>query len=179
MYSPGKRNQDYRGEGPRQKQLIYFAQGYYLYTERNYKMKQASNGSNVKVHYKGSFDDGTVFDSSQGCDPLEFSIGGGQVIPAFEDAVIGMNMGETKTIRITADKAYGAHNEEMVVVFTRDKLPADIQPEVGQAFRFQQCDGYSVEVKVIDVSESTVTFDANHPLAGKDLNFEIQLIEMT
>jgi len=142
-------------------------------------MKQASKGDNVKVHYKGSFDDGTLFDSSHGYEPLEFSIGEGQVIPAFEDAVIGMNLGETRSIRITADKAYGLYNEELVVVFSRDKLPADLQPEVGQAFRFQQCEGHSVEVKVTDVSESTVTFDANHPLAGKDLNFEIELIEIT
>ena len=141
-------------------------------------MKQANTGDNVKVHYKGSLDDGTVFDSSRDSDPLEFTIGGGQVIPGFEDAVIGMSPGETKTSRITSDKAYGPHNEEMVVVFDREQLPADLQPSIGQVLRFRRNDGYFIEVTVIEVSDSSVTFDRNHPLAGKDLIFEIQLLEI-
>ena len=141
-------------------------------------MNQASIGNNVKVHYKGSFDDGTVFDSSHDGDPLEFAIGGGQVIPGFEDAIIGMSLGETKTSRITSDKAYGPRLEEMVVVFGRDQLPADLQPSIGQVLRFRRNDGYFIEVSVIDISDSSVTFDGNHPLAGKDLIFEIQLIEI-
>jgi peptidylprolyl isomerase len=141
-------------------------------------MKQASIGNNVKVHYKGSLDDGTVFDSSHDGDPLEFAIGGGQVIPGFEDAIIGMSLGETKTSRITSDKAYGPHIEEMVVAFGREQLPADLQPSIGQVLRFRRNDGCFIEVTVIDVSDSSVTFDGNHPLAGKDLIFEIQLIEI-
>jgi peptidylprolyl isomerase len=141
-------------------------------------MKQASMGNNVKVHYKGSLDDGTVFDSSHDGDPLEFAIGGGQVIPGFEDAIIGMSLGETKTSRITSDKAYGPHIEEMVVAFGREQLPADLQPSIGQVLRFRRNDGCFIEVTVIDVSDSSVTFDGNHPLAGKDLIFEIQLIEI-
>ena len=135
-------------------------------------------GSNVKVHYKGTFDDGTVFDSSLDCDPLEFTIGGGQVIPGFENAVIGMSIGETKTSRITSDKAYGPHLEEMVVAFDRGQLPADLQPSIGQVLQFRRNDGYIIEVKVTNLSDTSVTFDGNHPLAGKDLIFEIQLLEI-
>jgi peptidylprolyl isomerase len=141
-------------------------------------MKQASTGDNVKVHYKGSLNDGTVFDSSHDGAPLEFTIGGGQVIPGFEDAVIGMSLGETKTSRIMSDNAYGPHLEEMVVAFDRNQLPADLQPSIGQVLRFRRNDGCFIEVTVIDVSDSSVTFDGNHPLAGKDLNFEIQLMEI-
>ena len=141
-------------------------------------MKQASMGNNVKVHYKGTFDDGTVFDSSLDCDPLEFTIGGGQVIPGFENAVIGMSIGETKTSRIASDKAYGPHLEEMVVSFDRNQLPADLQPSIGQVLRFRRNDGYIIEVTVIDLSDTNVTFDGNHRLAGKDLIFEIQLLEI-
>jgi peptidylprolyl isomerase len=141
-------------------------------------MKQASIGNNVKVHYKGSLDDGTVFDSSHDGDPLEFTIGGEQVIPGFEDAVIGMSIGEIKTSRIMSDKAYGPHLAEMVVIFNKDQLPANIQPSIGQRLRFRRNDGHFIEVTVIDVSDSNVTFDGNHPLAGKDLVFEIHLIEI-
>jgi peptidylprolyl isomerase len=141
-------------------------------------MKQVSTGDNVKVHYKGTFDDGTVFDSSLDCDPLEFTIGGCQVIPGFEEAVMGMRKGETKITRIAPDKAYGPHNEEMVVVFGRDQLPADLQPSIGQVLRFRRNDGYIIEVTVVDMSDTNVTFDGNHPLAGKELIFEIQLMEI-
>jgi len=141
-------------------------------------MKQASTGDNVKVHYKGSFDDGTVFDSSRDSDPLEFTIGGCQVIPGFEEAVVGMTKGETRTARITPDKAYGPHNKEMVVVFGRDQLPSDLQPSIGQVLRFRRNDGYIIGVTVVDMSDTNVTFDGNHPLAGKDLIFEIQLMEI-
>jgi peptidylprolyl isomerase len=139
-------------------------------------MKKAGSGDNVKVHYKGSFDDGSVFDSSLDCGPLEFKIGEGQVIPGFEDAVVGMQVGETKTSRITTDKAYGSRLEEMVVVFERDQLPDDFQPTVGQRLQFRRDDGQVIEVTVTGVSDTNVTFDGNHPLAGKDLIFEIELL---
>jgi peptidylprolyl isomerase len=141
-------------------------------------MKQANSGNNVKVHYKGLLDDGTVFDSSHDGDPLEFTIGGEQVIPGFGDAVIGMSIGDIKTTRITSDKAYGPHLEEMVVVFDRERLPANLQPSIGQVLKFRRNDGCFIEVTVIDISGSSVTFDGNHPLAGKDLIFEIQLMEI-
>ena len=142
-------------------------------------MKKAGTGDNVKVHYKGSLDDDSVFDSSLDCDPLEFKIGGGQVIPGFEDAVIGMQVGETKTSRITTDKAYGSRLEETVIVFERDQLPKDFQPNVGQLLQFRRDDGQVIEVTVTGVSDTSVTFDGNHPLAGKDLIFEIQLLGIT
>jgi peptidylprolyl isomerase len=141
-------------------------------------MKQAAIGNRVKVHYKGLLDDGTVFDSSHDCDPLEFTIGTEQVIPGFEEAVIGMSIGEVKTSRITSDQAYGPHIEEMVVGIDRNQLPADLEPSIGQRLKFQRNDGYVIEVTVIDMSDSSIIFDGNHPLAGKDLNFEIQLIEI-
>jgi peptidylprolyl isomerase len=139
-------------------------------------MKKAGSGDNVKVHYKGSFDDGSVFDSSQDCGPLEFKIGGGQVIPGFEATVVGMQVGETKTARITTDQAYGSRLEEMIVVFERDQLPKDFQPSVGQRLQFRRDDGQVIEVTVTGVSDTSVTFDGNHPLAGKDLIFEIELL---
>ena len=142
-------------------------------------MEQASAGNIVKVHYKGTFDDGTVFDSSLDCDPLEFKIGGGQVIPGFENAVTGMSVGETKIARIKSDNAYGPYIEEMVVSFDRSQLPADLQPSIGQVLRFRRNDGQTIEVTVTDLSDTSVTFDGNHPLAGKDLIFEIQLLEIS
>lgn len=141
-------------------------------------MTQAKMGSRVKVHYKGSLDDGRVFDSSLGSEPLEFIIGGGQVISGFEDAVIGMSKGEKKTTKITSDKAYGPYFQEMVVAFDRTELPKDLRPEVGQVLQFRRSDGYRIQVLVAAVSETSVTFDGNHPLAGKDLTFEIELIEI-
>jgi peptidylprolyl isomerase len=141
-------------------------------------MTHAKMGNRVKVHYKGSLDDGRVFESSLGCDPLEFTIGGGQVISGFEEAVIGMSQGDKKTTKVTADKAYGPYFQEMVVAFERTELPNNLRPEVGQVLQFRRSDGYRIQVVVAEVSETSVTFDGNHPLAGKDLTFEIELIEI-
>ena len=138
---------------------------------------QAQIGDTVKVHYTGTLDDGTVFDSSLERDPLEFTIGEGKLIPGFEEAVIGMSEGESKTVEIPADKAY-PYNEELVFVVDRDQLQPDLQPEVGQQLQFQREDGQIVIFTVIDVSELSVTLDGNHPLAGEDLTFEIQLVEI-
>ncbi|MBE9502245.1 MAG: peptidylprolyl isomerase [Dehalococcoidia bacterium] len=141
-------------------------------------MGQAEHGATVKVHYTGKLDDGTVFASSTEHEPLEFKIGESQVIPDFEQAVIGLNPGESKAIKIPADKAYGPYEEEMVVAVDRDRLPPNFQPEVGQQLQVSQADGRTITVMVTDVSESSVMLDANHPLAGKDLNFDIQLVEI-
>jgi len=138
---------------------------------------QAQPGDTVKVHYTGTLEDGTVFDSSIDREPLEFTIGEGQLIPGFEEAVVGMSQGESKTVEIPADEAYPYH-EELVFVVERDQLSPDLQPEVGQQLQFQQEDGTIVTLKVIDISELSVTLDANHPLAGKDLTFDIQLVEI-
>jgi FKBP-type peptidyl-prolyl cis-trans isomerase 2 len=141
-------------------------------------MAEAKNGDTVRIHYTGKLDDGTVFDSSDGRDPLEFTLGEGQVIPGFEEAVLGMNANDSKTMTIPSDNAYGPHREEMVVSVDRDQFPPDITPEVGQQLQMQRPDGQKMVVAVAEVSESTVTLDANHPLAGKDLTFDINLVEI-
>ena len=142
-------------------------------------MAQAKAGDTVKVHYTGKLADGTVFDTSLNEEPLQFTIGEGQVIPGFEEAVIGMSTGQTKITKIRSDKAYGSYREDMVLVVERDRLPADMQPEVGQQLEMQNPDGTSFVLTVKEVGESNVTLDANHPLAGKDLRFDIQLVEIT
>lgn len=139
-------------------------------------MAQAQSGDNVTIHYTGTLNDGTVFDSSRSRDPLQFSIGAGQVIPGFETAVIGMAPGESKTATISSDKAYGPHRQEMVMVVERHQIPADIPLDVGQQLQLQGPQGQVVPVLVTELSETEVTLDANHPLAGEDLTFEIELV---
>jgi len=139
---------------------------------------QAESGDTVRVHYNGRLEDGTEFDSSVGREPLQFTLGEGSMIPGFEKAVIGMSLGQSKTVEIPADEAYGPYREELVLVVDRGELPPDLEPEVGQQLQMQQADGRVISVTVIEVSESSVTLDANHHLAGKDLIFEIQLVEI-
>ena len=141
-------------------------------------MSQAKETDRVKVHYTGSLEDGTVFDSSKDRSPLEFTIGEGKIIKGLEEAVVGMSPGESKTAKIPAEAAYGPRREEMVVAFSRDRLPADIEPEVGQQLQLQKQTGETIPVIVSSVSEAEVVLDANHPLAGKDLMFDIQLVEV-
>jgi len=141
-------------------------------------MAKAKTGDTVKVHYTGKLDDGTIFDTSADREPLQFTIGEGQLIPDFEQAVVGMDPGESKTVQIPSDKAYGPHHEEMVMIVNRTEFPEDIEPKVDQRLQVRQEDGQSFAVTVTVVSESSVTLDANHPLAGKDLTFDIQLAEI-
>jgi peptidylprolyl isomerase len=141
-------------------------------------MAQAQQGDKVKVHYTGKFDDGTVFDSSAGQQPLEFTIGEGQVIPGFENAVIGMNPGDKKSATIPAGDAYGEYMDEMVLTVERNQLPPELQPEVGQQLQIRNPDGQAIPVIITDVTDSTITLDANHPLAGQDLTFDIELVEI-
>jgi len=141
-------------------------------------MAQAKLGDTVRVHYTGKLDDGTVFDSSANGDPLEFTIGDGNIIPGFEKAVVGMSPGDAKTEVIPAQQAYGEHREEMVVVVDRAQMPPEMQPEVGQQLEIRQPDGGTIPVVVTDISEADITLDANHPLAGEDLVFDIQLVEI-
>ena len=135
-------------------------------------------GDTVKVHYTGKLQDGSVFDSSEGREPLEFQIGESQVIPGFEDTVVEMEEGQSRTETIPTERAYGERQEERVVQVGRDQFPDDIEPEEGQQLQVQQPDGSSVPVTVTDVSGEEVTLDANHPLAGEDLTFEIELVEI-
>lgn len=142
-------------------------------------MAQAQPGDTVKVHYTGKLEDGTIFDSSAERDPLQFSIGEGRVIPGFEQAAIGMSPGDSKTVTIPAEQAYGSHRPELVMVVERQRMPADLSVEVGQQLEIRQSNGQVIPVIVTDVSESKVTLDANHPLAGQDLTFEIELVEVS
>ncbi|MBF2063132.1 MAG: peptidylprolyl isomerase [Calothrix sp. C42_A2020_038] len=139
-------------------------------------MGQAKVGDTVTVHYTGKLTDGTVFDSSNGGDPLEFTIGSGQLIPGFEEAVVGMNAGDSKTTHIPVEQAYGSYRPDMVIEVDREQMPAELEPEVGQQLQIQQPTGQVIPVVVTDVSESTITLDANHPLAGEDLVFDIELV---
>jgi peptidylprolyl isomerase len=141
-------------------------------------MVHAKPGDTVKIHYTGRLDDGTVFDSSANGEPLEFTLSGGEVIPGFDQAVVGMSPGESKTEKIAMDQAYGPYREEMVIEVNRQQLPPDLQPEVGQQLQVQQENGQLIPVLVTEVTESQVTLDANHPLAGEDLTFDIQLVEI-
>lgn len=141
-------------------------------------MTQAKQGDTVKIHYTGTLKDGTVFDSSEGRDPLAFTIGSGQVIPGFDEAVSGMKVDEKKNVTIPADKAYGARNEEMVINAPRDQVPADINPEVGQKLQMQGPDEQLIVVEITEVNEDSITLDANPPLAGKDLTFDIELVRI-
>ena len=141
-------------------------------------MAEARNGDKVKVHYTGKLEDGTVFDSSVDREPLELTLGEGMVIAGFEKAVVGMNPGESKNIRIPADKVFGQYREEMVVVVNQKEFPENIKPRVGLQLDVIREDGQTFPVTVIDVSNESVTLDANHPLAGEDLIVDIQLIEI-
>lgn len=140
-------------------------------------MNQAAKaGDTVQVHYTGKLDDGSVFDSSAGRDPLEFTVGSGQVIPGFEQAVEGMAVGQTKTVTIPAAEAYGDRVAEAVLQVPREQLPPDLEPEVGQQLVMQSRDGRQIPIVVVEVTEDSITIDANHPLAGRDLTFEIELV---
>ena len=141
-------------------------------------MAQAKNGDTVKVHYTGKLADGEIFDSSSGKDPLQFTIGTGQVIPGFEEAVVGMNPGDSKTTEIPVDKAYGPRNEEIVMQVPLDQFPAEIKPQIGQMLELGQQGGQPVIVTITSISETTATLDANPPLAGKELIFELELVEI-
>lgn len=141
-------------------------------------MSQAKNGDRVKVHYSGKLDDGTVFDTSEGREPLEFTVGENMLIPGFEEAVIGMAPGDSKETYIGADDAYGAYHDNLVVQISRDKFPDEIEPEIGLVLQVRGNDGEPVLMSVISVEDEFVTLDANHPLAGKDLNFTIRLVEI-
>lgn len=141
-------------------------------------MAQTKNGDTVRVHYTGKLDDGSVFDTSAGRAPLEFTLGEGRVIPGFEHAVLGMNQGESVTTKISAADAYGTHSAELVLVVDREQFPADTDPKVGDQFQVSQPSGRTVVVRVTAISDGKVTLDGNHPLAGQDLTFEIKLVEI-
>jgi len=141
-------------------------------------MTQAKSGDTVKVHYTGTLSDNTEFDSSQGGEPLSFTIGQNMVIPGFENGVVGMKVGESKKVMIPADQAYGPYNNELVAAVPRSQVPPELDVSVGMVLQVRSTEGGLARAIVRDVSENEITLDLNHPLAGQDLTFEIELVEI-
>jgi peptidylprolyl isomerase len=140
-------------------------------------MTGAKAGDTVRVHYTGSLNDGSIFDSSAKREPLEFTLGEGTVIPGFEQAVTGMSPGDERRVQIPAAEAYGERRAELVVQVARTQFPDEMEPEVGQQLQMTHPGGVAV-VTVLDADDESVTLDANHPLAGQDLHFELKLVEI-
>lgn len=141
-------------------------------------MATAQNGETVKVHYTGMFSDGQVFDSSINREPLEFTIGEGSVIPGFDSAVVGMKVGENKTVTIPCAEAYGERNDNAIATIDRSQLPEGLEPRIGQQLSATRPDGTGAIVTITKVEENSITVDGNHPLAGKDLTFDLNLVEI-
>lgn len=142
-------------------------------------MNQVKSGDKVKVHYHGKLRTGETFDSSEGREPLEFTVGSGQVIKGFDEGVMGMQVGDKRTVEIPVEDAYGEKSEEMVVEFPKNQFPPDLNPEVGMQLMMNNGSGQSFPVVVTEVKEESVVLDANHPLAGQDLVFDIELVEIS
>ncbi|MEJ2171874.1 MAG: FKBP-type peptidyl-prolyl cis-trans isomerase [Woeseiaceae bacterium] len=141
-------------------------------------MSQAKSGDTVRIHYTGTLDDGTQFDSSAGRDPLEFALGGGQVIPGFDSAVEGMSVGDSISVTIQPEQAYGERHEQLVQDVPKSALPDEINATVGMQLQGQSPEGQVTQFVVTAVTEESITVDANHPLAGQILNFDIELVEI-
>lgn len=141
-------------------------------------MSKAKSGDTVSVHYTGKLDDGTQFDSSAGKDPLEFALGSGQVLPAFDNAVEGMAVGDTKSFNVAVDDAYGRRHEQLIQDVPRANLPDEMEPAVGMQFQAEGQDGQPIHLTVTEVKDDAITVDGNHPLAGQPLNFDIELVDI-
>jgi peptidylprolyl isomerase len=141
-------------------------------------MAQAKIGDTVKVHYSGKLDTGVLFDSSEGSDPLQFKLGSGSLIAGFEEAVEGMNPGESKTVQIPPEKAYGKYREDLVIKIDKKDIPEGIVPAEGMTLEIGASNGVMVPVQITEIEEDTITIDANHPLSEQTLTFEIKLMEI-
>lgn len=141
-------------------------------------MQQVKSGDTVKVHYHGRLTDGTTFDSSESREPLEFEVGSGMVIAGFDNGVTGMFIGEKKTVNIPVGEAYGEKQEDMFMEFPMDRFPEDMKPEIGMTLNMSSQDGQSFPVIIREVLEGKVVLDANHPLAGEELIFDLELVEI-
>jgi peptidylprolyl isomerase len=142
-------------------------------------MQQVKKGDKVKVHYHGRLTNGETFDTSAGREPLEFEVGGGMVIKGFDDGVSGMTVGEKKTINIPVDEAYGERSEDMIIEFPKDRFPADMKIDPGMQLMMSNGSGQNIPVIVTEVKPDSVMLDANHPLAGEELIFDIELVEIS
>jgi FKBP-type peptidyl-prolyl cis-trans isomerase 2 len=140
--------------------------------------QQVKDGDKVKVHYHGKLRSGETFDSSQGREPLEFTVGGGQVIKGFDEGVKGMQVGDKKTVEIAVDDAYGQKSQEMIIEFPKNQFPEDMNPEMGMQLMMNNGSGQQFPVTIVEVKDQSVILDANHPLAGQDLVFDIELVEI-
>ncbi|HEY0273357.1 MAG TPA: FKBP-type peptidyl-prolyl cis-trans isomerase [Chitinophaga sp.] len=141
-------------------------------------MQTVKQGDTVRVHYHGRLDNGATFDSSEGRAPLEFTVGAGMVIKGFDNGVIDMKIGDKKTVHISVEEAYGPKNQEMVLDFPKSNIPPDMKPEIGMDLQMSNNEGQVFQVKVVGINEEFITLDANHPLAGEPLTFDIELVEI-
>lgn len=141
-------------------------------------MQQVKSGDKVKVHYHGKLTSGETFDSSEGRQPLEFEVGSGMVIKGFDDGVMGMQVGDKKTVNIPADQAYGEKNPEYIIEYPKAQFPADMQLELGMPLVMSNASGQQFQVKVTEIKDEVIVLDANHPLAGEELVFDIELVEI-
>lgn len=141
-------------------------------------MSKAKDGDTVKVHYTGTLENGEVFDTSKEREPLEFQLGQGQLIPGFEKAVIGMGEGDSTTVDIPSDEAYGEVRDDLIINVPKDQLPDDVEPQIGMQLQVNQQNGQPIPVRITEIKDEELILDANHPLAGKDLKFEIKLLEV-
>jgi len=141
-------------------------------------LSKVKDGDTVKVHYKGTLKDGSVFDTSENREPLEFTLGEGQLIPGFEKAVVGLTTGDTTSVDIPSGEAYGEVREDLIINVPKEQLPDEVEPQVGMQLQLNQPNGQPVPVRITEVGDAELTLDANHPLAGEDLKFDIELVEV-
>ena len=141
-------------------------------------MSEAKSGDTVHVHYTGKLEDGTIFDTSDGRDPLPVELGARQVIPGFDEAITGMAVGDKKTVTISCDEAYGQHSDDLTFLVPLENLPPGYDPKVGEVMRMETKEGQQMNVIITEVDEDQVRMDANHPLVGKDLIFDIELVKI-
>jgi peptidylprolyl isomerase len=139
-------------------------------------LSQVKKGDTVKVHYTGTLNNGEIFDTSKEREPLEFTLGKGQLIPGFEKAVLGLNIGDSTKVDIPSTEAYGEERSDLIINVPIDQLPEDVTPQIGMQLQVNQPDGQPIPVRITEIDETELTLNANHPLAGKDLTFEIELI---
>jgi FKBP-type peptidyl-prolyl cis-trans isomerase 2 len=142
-------------------------------------MAQVKTGDNVRINLTGKLEDGSIFMSTANSEPLEFKVGEGKILPGIENAVEGMNIGESKSVNVSPEQAFGQPREELVEEIGRDKFPSNVEPKVGQKLEVPQQQGQPIVVRVVDVSEQSITLDANHPLAGRELAFDLELLDIT